>query len=143
MGGEPKQVAGGWELDIPRSKLPADGRVTVHASKESAFLSRSDEVRLGADLATSVTVHLAANPVNHGQGHRPRRGGEGPGRVQVSIVGYEGEAVSTGSAGQFVLPAHAADGQQVQLHAEKAGYEAVTQFHPAGTFPANLILEKP
>lgn len=36
-----------------------------------------------------------------------------------------------------------ADGQQVQLHAEKEGYEAVTQFHPAGAFPATLILETP
>ncbi|HET9225897.1 MAG TPA: hypothetical protein VFR31_04480, partial [Thermoanaerobaculia bacterium] len=36
VGGELKQVAGGWELDIPLSKVPADGKITVHAAKESA-----------------------------------------------------------------------------------------------------------
>src|SRR5262245_25617928 len=43
-GGEPQQVAGGWEFDIPYPQLPADGRITVYASKESAFLSGSQEV---------------------------------------------------------------------------------------------------
>ncbi len=143
VGGEPKQVAGGWEFDIPISKLPADGRVTVHASKESAFLSGSGEVRLGADLAPSVMVRLAANPSITVRGIVLDEAGNALEGVRVSIVGHEGEAISTGSAGQFVLPVHAADGQQVQLHAEKAGYEPVTQFHPAGTFPANLILDKP
>jgi hypothetical protein len=143
VGGEPKQVAGGWEFDIPISKLPADGRVTIHASKESAFLSGSGEVQLGADLAPSVTVRLAANPSTTVRGIVLDEAGNALEGVRVSIVGHEGEAISTGFAGQFVLPAHAADGQQVQLHAEKAEYEPITQFHPAGAFPANLTLEKP
>jgi Carboxypeptidase regulatory-like domain len=62
--------------------------------------------------------------------------------VRVSVVGSEGEAVTTGPGGQFVLPAHAADGQQVQIHAEKPGYRSITQFHPAGSFPATLSLER-
>ena len=47
VGGERKQAADGWEFAIPFSSLPADGKVTVHAEKETAFLSGSSEVRLG------------------------------------------------------------------------------------------------
>jgi len=143
VGGEPQQVAGGWEFDIPHSRLPADGRITVYASKESAFLSGSQEVRLGDDLTPSVTVRLAANPSATVRGIVLDEAGNALEGVRVSVVGYEGEAATTGPDGQFVLPAHAADGQQVQLHAEKDGYEAVTQFHPAGAFPATLTLERP
>lgn len=141
VGGEPKQVAGGMEFDIPLSSLPADGKVTVHAAKETAFLSGSSEVRLGKDLAPAVTVQLAAQHVSI-RGivlDESQNAIEG---VRVSVVGYEGEAVTTGAGGQFVLPAHAAEDQQVQLHAEKAGYKGITQSHPAGSFPATLTLER-
>jgi hypothetical protein len=143
VGGEPKQVAGGWEFDIPFSKRPEDGRITVHASKETAYQSGSSEVRLGNDLAPSATVRLAADLSAMVRGIVQDGAGNALEGVRVSVVGHEGEAVTTGPGGQFVLPAHAADGQQVQLHAEKASYAAVTQFHPAGDFPATLILESP
>lgn len=56
-----------------------------------------------------------------GNSHAPMQGiGSAVEGVRVSVVGHEEEAVTTGSGGQFVLPAHAADGQQAQLHAEKA-----------------------
>jgi hypothetical protein len=50
VGGEPKKIAGGWEVDIPRSKIPADGRITVYADQVTAFRSGSKEVRLGTTL---------------------------------------------------------------------------------------------
>lgn len=142
LGGEPKQVAGGREFDIPFSKIPADGKVTVHATQETAFLSGSSEIRLGKDLAPSVTVRLAAQPASI-RGIVLDESGNAVEGVRVSVVGHDEEAVRTGAGGQFVLPAHAADGQQVQLHAEKSGYRGITQFHPAGSFPATLTLEQP
>jgi hypothetical protein len=63
--------------------------------------------------------------------------------VRVSVIGHEEETVTTKAGGQFVLPAHAANDQQVQLHAEKPGYQGITQNHPAGSFPATLTLERP
>jgi hypothetical protein len=143
LGGEPKQVAGGWEFDIPLSKVPADGKVTVHATKETAFLSGSSEVRLGKELATTATVRLAADRTATVQGIVLDESGNAMEGVRVSVVGHEGETVTTGAGGQFVLPAHAADGQQVQLHAEKPGYKGITQGHMAGSFPATLTLERP
>jgi hypothetical protein len=142
VGGEPKQVAGGMEFDIPFSSLPADGKVTVHADKKTAFLSGSSEVRLGKDLAPAVTVRLAAQHVSI-RGIVQDESQNAVEGVRVSVVGHEEETVTTGAGGQFVLPAHAADNQQVQLHAEKAGYKGITQSHQAGSFPATLTLERP
>lgn len=143
LGGEPKQVAGGWEFDILISKVPADGKVTVHASKEEAFLSGLSEVRLGKDLAATATVRLVASQTATVQGIVLDESGNAVEGVRVSVIGHEGETATTGAGGQFVLPAHAADGQQVQLHAEKAGYRGITQHHMAGSFPATLTLERP
>lgn len=142
VGGEAKQFAGGAEFAIPFSSIPADGNVTVRAAKETAFLSGSNEIRLGKDLAPSVTVRLAAQPASI-RGIVLDESGNAVEGVRVSVVGHEEETVTTGAGGQFVLPAHAADGQQVQLHAEKTGYRGITQFHPAGNFPATLTLERP
>src|ERR1700682_5885774 len=33
MGGEPKKVAGGWQFDIPSAARPADGKLTVWATR--------------------------------------------------------------------------------------------------------------
>ena len=48
----------------------------------------------------------------------------------------------TAKDGRFNLPAHAADGQQVRLRAEKSGYYAVEDYHPAGREPVTLELKK-
>lgn len=58
----------------------------------------------------------------------------------MSVVGYPAEAFTTKEDGNFVLPAHVAIDQQVELHAEKQG-EAVDQWHPAGRFPATIIVD--
>ena len=60
--------------------------------------------------------------------------------VRVSIVG-QSESVMTKEDGAFSLPAHAADGQQVQLRAEKTGIPPVTQWHQAGDAPATVVVE--
>ena len=45
--------------------------------------------------------------------------------VQVGVVGYGAEAWITQKGGNFSLPAHKANGQQVQLYASKEGYSAI------------------
>jgi sugar lactone lactonase YvrE len=60
--------------------------------------------------------------------------------ARVSIVGYPDVAV-TNEEGNFVLPAHAADGQIVQVRAQKdqlVGTMAV----PAGR-PVELVVRRP
>jgi hypothetical protein len=47
--GEAKKIAGGWQFDIPEGSKPADGKLTVYASVENAFLTGKSEVQLGED----------------------------------------------------------------------------------------------
>lgn len=143
VGGETKKVSGGWEIDIPWSSRPAGGKTTIYASKESAFLVGSQEVSLGESLTSSATLRLAPGHFQSVRGVVVDPEGRSLGDVRVSVVGYGEDGVKTGANGEFFLPAHAADGQIVQLRAEKVGYLATTQFHPAGTFPATLSLERP
>lgn len=117
-GGEPKKIEGGWEFDIPPQTRPADGRVTLYALVNSAFLSGTSEVLLGRDFYPTATVKLSADTsaVIRGVVMNERHG-----RVAgatVSVAGY-GDEVHTDSMGNFELPAHAANGQIVQILAQK------------------------
>ena len=49
MGGEPKKVAGGWQFDIPAAARPADGKLTIWASVDAAYLKGSQELELAGD----------------------------------------------------------------------------------------------
>ncbi len=59
--------------------------------------------------------------------------------VHVSIAGYQ-EMATTNEMGNFELPAHAAEGQMVKVHAEK-GNLAADLSAPAGA-TAELVLRK-
>lgn len=141
-GGEPKKVAGGWQFDIPAASKPADGKLAVYASVASAFLTGKHDLQLADDRNPSITIQLARDTSATVRGIVVDGAGDAIAGARVSVVGYESEAVVTQAGGNFLLPAHAASGQQVQLHTEKAGYAAATQFHPAGDEPATLVLDR-
>jgi hypothetical protein len=61
--------------------------------------------------------------------------------ARVTVIGSPAEVITLAS-GNFVIPTNAADGQQVQLHAEKEGYRPSTLWHPAGNTPAVVVLEE-
>jgi len=123
--GEPQKVAGGWELNIPAESRPADGRLTIFAAKDSAFLS----VQLTKADSASVS-----GMVQDAQGNALAG-------VRVSVIGKPNPVV-TDAGGSFVLgDIGAADGETAQLHAEKAGYRSVTQSHMGGDEPAVLVLD--
>ena len=143
IGGEPKKVAGGWQFDIPAASVPADGKVTFFATKESAFLAGEHDLQLTTDTSPAVTIELIKNIKGVVvRGTVIDEAGNAIGEVRVSVAGYEAESVITQPNGGFVLPAHAAVGQQVLVHAEKPGYKAINQYHPAGEEPATIILER-
>lgn len=141
MGGEAKKVAGGWQFDIPAATRPASGRLTLYASVRSAFLSGGQEVEL-SDRNLSVAIQLAKDTTATIRGIVVDESGKAIAGARVSVIGYESEAVLTAEGGNFSLPAHAADGQQVQLHAEKGGYQAANEWHPAGDHPVTIVLER-
>lgn len=139
LGGEAMKVEGGWQFAFPRPKSP---NLRVYAEVPSAFLRGEAELRLGADRSPALTLQLAKNASATVRGIVTTDRGQALPGAKVSVVGYGNEAVTTSADGGFVLAAHAADGQQVQLHAEKAGYHPLTQWHPAGEFAVTLNLDR-
>ena len=142
MGGEPLKVSGGWEFDIPASKKPADAKLTIFAEVPPAFLSGRRDLLLANDYNPAITIQLQRDTSALVRGIVINNAGKAVEGAHVSIVGYDGEGTITSREGHFVLPAHAADGQQVLLHVEKVGLAPVNQYHPAGTEPATVVLQR-
>ncbi len=142
VGGETKTVAGGYQVDIPRASLPADRRITIFGEKQSSFLKSTRELVLADDLNPTVVFRLLPTPSAAVRGLVEDASGKAQPDVLVMIAGYGTEAVRTAADGSFALAAHASEGQQVQLHAEKRGYKPLDQWHPAGSEPATLVLER-
>lgn len=136
----PKKVDGGWEFSIPSGSKPADGRLTVYA--KNSFSTGRTEVQLKDDFHPTATIQLMADETAQVRGMVQDSAGRAIAGALVSVVGYGGEAFPTKDDGSFVLPAHAAEGQQVQLHAEKQNYRPVNLWCPAGKTPATLVLER-
>ena len=142
LGGEAKKVAGGWQLDIPAAARSADRKMTIWASLDVAYLKGSQEVQLADDLNPAVTIRLISDKTATVRGLVIDRQGRAVADARVSVAGYESEGAITQAGGNFVLPAHAADGQNVLLHAEANGYAGVTQNHMAGDRPATIVLDR-
>jgi hypothetical protein len=143
IGGEPKKVAGGWQFDVPVSSVPTDRKVVVYAALKNAFLGGQHPTELGSDYNPAVTVKLVPDESARIRGVVVDGSGRGLAGVRVSVAGRDGEAVLTAEGGGFDLLAHAADGQQVYLHAQKEGYLGANAWHPAGNTPARIELIRP
>lgn len=140
-GGEAKKIEGGWEFDIPLETRPADGKEVLVASVRSAFLTGSSTVVLAEDYYPTATIQLTHDTSAKIRGiveDERRRSVAG---ATVWIIGY-GDSTLTDSMGNFVLPAHAADGQIVQIRALKQGMVG-NQSAPAGAGPVEIIVRRP
>jgi hypothetical protein len=142
FGGEPKKVLGGWQFDIPYASKPQDSQLSVFALRESDYLTGQADLVLNNDYNPVVTIKLKPDMSAKVRGLVIDGKNHAIVGVRVFVVGYEDDFVLTKEGGNFELPAHAAVSQMVNLHAEKSGYQAVTQEHPAGNHPATLVLEK-
>jgi hypothetical protein len=141
VGGEPKKVAGGLQFDIPAANKPLDGKLTIFASKEDAFLTGETGLTLSNDYNPAVIVNLKRDDSGKVRGQVVDGKNHAVTGARVFVVGYQAEFVLTKDGGNFELAAHAALNQQVMLHAEKARY-SVNLWHPAGDTPAVLVLER-
>lgn len=119
-GSELKMVAGGWELDIPPQARPADGKVILSASIKDEFLAGKSTLVLAEDYYPTATIQLAAVTSAMLRGVVVDDGLRAIAGAKVSIEGYPDVAV-TDSRGNFVLPAHAGNGQMVEVRAHKGG----------------------
>jgi hypothetical protein len=140
-GGEPKRVEGGWEFDIPLQTLPADGKEVLMASVKNAFLTGSSAVVLGEDYYPTTTIQLTSDTSATIRGVVVDEQGRSVPGATVSIPGYA-ERAQTDNMGNFVLPAHAADGQMVQVRAQK-GRLGGDISGPAGRGSVTIIVRRP
>lgn len=118
VGGEPKKVEGGWEIDIPPQTRPADGKVILYASVKNAFLSGSYTLVLGQDYYPTSTIQLTSDTSAILRGVVLDEHSGPIADATVSIDGYP-DMVITDKVGNFALPAHAAEGQIVKVRAQK------------------------
>ena len=127
-------------VSVYRGTMPSDGKVTIYADFESAFLHGRTDVQLGADPNPSVTIDLKANNNAMISGLVEDKGGLAVPGARVTVLA--GESTLTAPDGTFTVKTAAAIGQQVRLHVEKVGYNAVDQDHPAGRDPVTIVLTK-
>jgi hypothetical protein len=139
VGGEIKKGDASWELEISPPTRPADGKVPLFASIKNAFLAGSSTQVLADDYYPTVTIQLAPLPQIIFRGMVKDGFGRSVAGARVSILGYN-DVATTNEMGNFELPAHAAEGQIVSVHAEK-GDLATDLSVPAGR-PAVLLLAK-
>ena len=140
VGGEIKKADGSWELEIPPQTRPADGKLSLFASVKDAFLAGSSTLVLADDYYPTATIQLAPLPPVIFRGIVKDELGKSVAGAHVSISGYQ-EIATTNEMGNFELPAHAAEGQMVSVHAEKGNLVADLSV-PAGA-TAELVLRKP
>jgi hypothetical protein len=139
-GGEPKKIQDGWEFDIPPQSRPADGKVKFFASVKNAFLAGNSTLILDKDYFPAVEIPLEQDTSAMVRGDVIDDHGRSVVGAHVSIPGYPDVAVTDGM-GNFVLPAHAADGQIVQVRAQKDQLVA-TMSVPAGK-SVELVVKRP
>ncbi len=119
-GSELKISEGGWRLDIPPQTRPADGKVTFSAAVKDEFLNGASTLTLADDYYPTITIPLAAETSAKIKGVVVNEKMAAVSGATVSVAGYP-EVTITDSKGNFVLPAHAGNGQMVEVHAEKDG----------------------
>jgi hypothetical protein len=139
-GGEPKKIQGGWEFDIPPQSRPADGKVKFFASVKNAFLAGNSTLVLDKDYFPAVEIQLEQDTSAMVRGDVIDDHGRSVVGARVSIPGYPDVAVTDGM-GNFVLPAHAADGQIVQVRAQKDRLVGTLSV-PAGK-SVELVVKRP
>lgn len=143
VGGETKKVEGGWECDISFKTKPADNKMQAYASIPDAFLTGRAEIELKDDYSPLATISLAQDTSARIIGMVTDENNNPVDGVLVTVVGYDSEGVTTKGGGGFSLPAHKANGQQVQIFAFKEGYSGgPAEWHQAGDYPVTLVLRR-
>jgi hypothetical protein len=141
FGGEAKKVAGGWQFDIPGASKPKDGKLTIYASKEGAFLRGQTDLALGDDANPAATIKLKRDDTARVRGQVVDGKNRAVAGARVFVVGYGSEAVITKEGGNFELPERAEPDRDVLLQAEKDGLVA-QKWHSLGGPSVILKLSK-
>lgn len=140
VGNEAQQVPGGWEVEIPRAKVPATRQVTVWAEQPSTAAKGRVTVELGEDPMPSIQVPLVA-PATKVRGMIVDGEGRAVSGAQVSVLGYGEELRLTADSGAFELVAHRPPGERVRVHVEHPGYAPVDEYCLAAGSDCYIVLK--
>ena len=117
-GGELKRTDAGWEITIPREEKMAGNEVTFVATQKDAFLLGTTTVKLEKNYFPLAVIQLASLPSANASGMVEDQYGRPIEGARVWVLGQD-ESTTTGPTGSFSISAHAADGQQITLVAQK------------------------
>lgn len=117
----PMQIfEGGWRLDVTAENRPFDGRIAFSAAAKDEFLKGNSTLTLASDYYPAVTIPLEADTSARIRGVVVNGDMVAVEGASVSVNSYPDVAVTDGK-GNFILPAHAGNGQMVELRAQKNG----------------------
>jgi hypothetical protein len=135
LGGESKQIDGGWEIDIHGPPQPSG--IIIAEVKDAAWRGQAQlELARGHDQA--ISVQLESKGEANIRGTVVDENGDIVPRVFVSVTGFPG--VTTDADGNFNLPAHVSGGLEVELHVGGGGFKGLTQTVSAGAKPVTVVL---
>jgi hypothetical protein len=129
---ESKRTDGGWQIDIPRSAVIKDNKLSIGATKDGGIYKGSTEYTLGNDYNPHITVKLYHDVSARIKGQVNDEDGNPLSGATVYVEGHLEEKVVTSEDGLFDLPAHAAPYEPVHLFVERAGYKPWNDEIPAG-----------
>lgn len=139
--GEKLSMPTGCLFRIPASDVPTDGKVTFYAKAKNAFIAGNGEAKFSEGFNQTIYIQMKHHNNAHVLGIVVDKAGKPIASADVSIVGFGQEGILTTRNGSFDLPAHKADGQQVQLRVDKSGYRGICQWTLAGPNPTTVVLE--
>jgi hypothetical protein len=111
-------VAGGWELDVPQQARPADGKVMLSAVAKDEFMKGESTIVLAQDYYPTATIQMVAETSAMIRGVVVDEDLGMVAGARVSVGDYP-ESVTTNAKGNFALPAHAGNGQMVEIRVRK------------------------
>jgi len=136
--GEMKIFEGGWRLDIPPQARPVDGKIVFAAAAKDDFLVGNSTLQLAHDYYPTVIIPMLPDTSAKLRGVVVDEDMVAVEGAVVSIDGYPDKAV-TDKKGNFVLPAHAGNGQMVDVRAQKGA--SVGHLTAKAGKTAEIILE--
>jgi hypothetical protein len=111
---------GGWRLDVTPENRPFDGRIAFSAAAKDEFLQGNSTLALSNDYYPTVAIPLTPDTSAKIRGVVVNGNMVAVEGASVSVAGYPDVAV-TDRKGNFLLPAHAGNGQLVEVRAQKNG----------------------
>jgi hypothetical protein len=131
---------GWWEVQIPKAKVPVDGRITIWAVHEN-WQGSQVELTLGTDSNAGAKIHLKA-PESWVRGRVVDSEGRPLAGARISCLRGAAEVVITDADGRFALKFSLPPEVQVRLETEYKAQVSLGDYCFTGRDGCEIRLEK-